>query len=132
MPDDITGTRSQTPDPARIATDQAQSARMYDYYLGGKNNFQVDRDAADKMIEATRGGVRFGARQNRAFLVRAVQYLAAQGVTQFLDIGTGIPTSPNTHETAQAIAPESRVLYVDNDPIVFVHSAALLGDGTRT
>ncbi|WP_211360082.1 SAM-dependent methyltransferase [Actinocorallia herbida] len=115
-----------------IDTTLAHSARMYDYYLGGKDNYQADRDAAEKMIEATRGGVRFGARQNRAFLLRAVRYLAAQGVTQFLDIGTGIPTSPNTHDAAREVVKDPHVVYVDNDPIVFVHSSALLGAEGRT
>ncbi|WP_214320034.1 SAM-dependent methyltransferase [Nonomuraea sediminis] len=109
-------------EPPKINTSVAHPARMYDYYLGGKDNFEADRVAAEKMIQVTRGGVRLGARENRAFLVRAVRALAEAGITQFLDIGTGIPTSPNTHEAA----PGARVAYVDNDPIVLQHARALM------
>jgi hypothetical protein len=97
---------------------------MYDYYLGGKDNFAADRDAAEAVLSAA-PEVRMLARENRAFLIRAVRYLAEQGVTQILDIGTGIPTSPNVHEVARSIAPETRIVYVDNDPIVLAHNRAL-------
>ena len=101
-------------------------ARVYDYWLGGKDNFPADAAAAERAIEAMPTIVD-SARANRAFLRRAVRFLAAEaGVRQFLDIGTGIPTSPNVHEIAQAVAPHSRVVYVDNDPIVLVHARALL------
>jgi len=107
-------------------TSVAHQARMYDYVLGGKDNFAADRAAAEAWLKVD-PGVAFGSRANRAFLGRAVRYLAGQaGVRQFLDIGTGIPTAGNTHEVAQAVAPESRVVYVDYDPIVLTHARALL------
>ncbi|WP_438803228.1 SAM-dependent methyltransferase [Frankia gtarii] len=109
-----------------LRTDQPHSARMYDYYLGGKDNFQADRDAAEQAIIAF-PNARIAARQNRAFMTRATRFLAGEaGVRQFLDIGTGIPTSPNLHEVAQDIAPDTRVVYADNDPIVLTHARALL------
>ncbi|MDT3438096.1 SAM-dependent methyltransferase [Pseudofrankia sp. BMG5.37] len=109
-----------------LKTDVAHSARMYDYYLGGKDNFPADRQAAEQ-VRTTMPEVVHGAVQNRAFLVRAIRYLAAEaGLRQFLDIGTGIPTSPNLHEVAQVVAPTSRLVYVDNDPIVLAHARALL------
>jgi hypothetical protein len=104
----------------------AHQARMYDYFLGGKDNYAADREAADAWLEIDPKAA-FSSRANRAFLGRAVQYLAGDaGIRQFLDIGTGIPTAGNTHEVAQAIAPESRVVYVDYDPIVLAHARALL------
>ena len=107
-------------------TDQPHSARMYDYYLGGKDNFPADRAAAEQVLAAFPDG-RTGAQQNRAFMYRAVRYLAGErGIRQFLDIGTGIPTRPNLHEVAQEIIPDARVVYADNDPIVLAHSRALL------
>jgi O-methyltransferase involved in polyketide biosynthesis len=110
----------------KIDTTVAHQARIYDYLLGGKDNFEVDREAADQAIEAFPGLVSL-ARNNRAFLGRVVRYLVAEaGVTQFLDIGTGLPTKENTHEVAQQIEPTSRVCYVDNDPIVLTHARALL------
>jgi hypothetical protein len=133
-------TSSSTPRPGRgdqaevppeINTGVAHPARMYDYYLGGKNNFPADREAAERMI-ASSPGMRDGARQNRAFLGRAVRWLAAEaGITQFLDVGTGIPTQGNTHEVAQAVNPDARVAYVDNDPIVIAHARALLSGQGR-
>lgn len=102
------------------------SARVYDYLLGGKDNFQVDRDAAEKALEHL-PSLRTTALANRGFLVRAARHLAAErGVTQFLDIGTGLPTSPNLHEIVQAVDPRARVVYMDHDPLVLVHSRALL------
>ena len=104
----------------------AHQARMYDYLLGGKDNYAADRVAMDAALKVY-PDIALGARANRAFLGRAVRYLAADaGVRQFLDIGTGIPTAGNTHEVAQAIAPESRVVYVDYDPVVLAHARALL------
>jgi S-adenosyl methyltransferase len=116
--------------PPGINTNVAHPARMYDYYLGGKDNFPADREAAEKMI-ASSPGMRDGARQNRAFLGRAVRWLAAAGISQFLDIGTGIPTQGNTHEVAQEVVPDACVAYVDNDPIVIAHARALLGKQGR-
>ncbi len=99
---------------------------MYDYYLGGKNHFAADREVAEKLLTSVPSG-RTGARENRAFLGRAVRYLTGEaGVRQFLDIGTGLPTTENVHEVAQAVAPSSRVVYVDNDPLVLAHARTLL------
>ena len=105
-------------------------ARIYDYWLGGKDNFEADRKAAELALAATPTIVP-GVRANRRFLGRAVRYMAAEhGIRQFLDIGTGIPASGNTHEVAQQVAPEARVVYVDSDPIVFAHAEALLTSAT--
>jgi hypothetical protein len=107
-------------------TGYAHSARIYNYWLGGKDNFAADREAAEQAIAANPGIVT-DVRANRAFLTRVVHYLAAEcGVRQFLDIGTGLPTASNTHEVAQAAAPAARVVYADNDPIVLAHARALL------
>jgi hypothetical protein len=112
--------------PLPFDTSVAHQARMYDYLLGGKDNYAADRAAAQAWREIDPDIV-FGARANRAFLGRAVRYLTAEaGIRQFPDIGTGIPTAGNTHQVAQAIAPESRVVYVDYDPIVLAHARALL------
>jgi SAM-dependent methyltransferase len=101
-------------------------ARVYDYWLGGKDNFAVDRELAEKFVQADPMAV-VGVRSNRAFLRRAVRYLAAEaGIRQFLDIGTGIPTANNTHEVAQSVDLHCRVVYVDNDPMVLAHARALL------
>ena len=110
-------------------TSKAHQARMYDYALGGKDNYAADRAAAEAVLKIN-PEMAFTARANRAFLGRAVRYLAAEaGIRQFLDIGTGIPTAGNTHEVAQAVAPESRVVYVDYDPVVLAHARALLTSG---
>jgi hypothetical protein len=107
----------------------AHQARIYDYLLGGKDNFAADRVAAEAMLKIY-PDTGSSARANREFLGRAVRYLAGEaGIRQFLDIGTGIPTAGNTHEVAQAIAPESRVVYVDYDPVVLAHARALLTSG---
>jgi hypothetical protein len=104
----------------------AHIARVQDYWLGGKDNFEADREAGDVAIAAFPDMVT-SVRNTRAFLARTVRYLAAEaGIRQFLDIGTGIPTAHNTHEVAQAVAPESRIVYVDNDPMVLAHARALL------
>jgi hypothetical protein len=101
-------------------------ARVYDYWLGGKDNFAADRELGERTLQAYPNLV-FSVRANRAFLARAVRFLAAEaGIRQFLDIGTGIPTANNTHEVAQHAAPDSRIVYVDNDPIVLSHARALL------
>jgi hypothetical protein len=99
------------------------SARMYDYYLGGKDNFPVDREAAEKAVAAM-PAIPVLARANRAFLVDSVGKMAAAGVSQFLDIGSGLPTSPNVHEVARQTVPDARVVYVDYDPVVVLHSQA--------
>jgi hypothetical protein len=109
-----------------LRTDRPHPARVYDYLLGGKDNFEADRAAAQQGMKANPNSL-IPPRENRAFLQRAVRYLAAQaGIRQFLDIGTGIPTAPNVHQVAQAVAPQARVVYVDNDPIVLAHARALL------
>jgi hypothetical protein len=112
--------------PPEIDTSRPHPARMYDYYLGGKNHFAADREAADKWVASVPSG-RTGPRENRAFLGRAVGFLAGEaGIRQFLDIGTGLPTTNNVHEVAQSVASSSRVVYVDNDPLVLAHARALL------
>src|SRR5438876_3928038 len=104
------------PEGVTLDTSVAHPARVYDYWLGGKDNFAADREAADQVIAAN-PTVLPGVRANRAFLGRAVRYLAAEaGIRQFLDLGTGLPTAQNTHQVAQEIAPDSRIVYVDNDP----------------
>lgn len=113
-------------EPPEIDTSVAHSARIYDYILGGKDNFEADRKAAEAAI-ASNPNMATAMRANRAVMRRMTVYLAAElGIRQFLDIGTGLPTSPNMHEIAQRIAPQSRVVYVDNDPIVLAHARALL------
>jgi hypothetical protein len=112
-------------DPHRIDTSVPHPARRYNYWLGGKDHFQADRDSGDAIAELF-PTVRAAALANRAFMRRAVTYVARQGVRQFLDIGTGIPAPNNTHEVAQAINPDTHVVYVDNDPIVMSHARALL------
>jgi hypothetical protein len=106
----------------------AHQARIYDHWLGGKDNYAADREAAERAIQAY-PAVATGARANRQFLARAVRHLASQGIRQFLDLGTGIPSASNTHEVAQQVAPESRVVYVDYDPVVLAHARALLASG---
>jgi hypothetical protein len=109
-----------------LDTGTAHVARVYDYWLGGKDNFEADRRYGDD-LEKRVPSIRITARMNRLFLGRAVRYLTAEaGIRQFLDIGTGLPTANNTHQVAQAIAPESRVVYTDNDPMVLAHARALL------
>jgi hypothetical protein len=116
---------------SRLDTGTAHIARVYDYWLGGKDNFTADRVAGDEALEAFPGLIS-SVRANRAFLARVVRYLAAQhGIRQFLDIGTGIPASSNTHEVAQSVAPEARVVYVDNDPMVLAHARALLSSSEQ-
>jgi len=119
------------PDPENAAgtgidTTVPHSARIWNYWLGGKDNYAVDRDAGDQYREIF-PGITDVARSSRAFLTRAVRYLADEaGIRQFLDVGTGLPTANNTHEVAQRVAPESRIVYVDNDPLVLAHARALL------
>jgi len=110
---------------SEINTSVAHPARVYDYWLGGKDNFPADRELGDQVMQVLPGTGR-SAQANRAFMVRAARSMAEAGVRQFIDIGTGLPTSPNLHEITQTVAPEARVVYVDNDPIVLVHARALL------
>jgi SAM-dependent methyltransferase len=112
--------------PLGIDTSKPHPARIYDYYLGGKNHFAPDRETAERVLQSTPHPGTF-ARENRAFLGRAVRYLAKEaGIRQFLDIGAGLPTTNNVHEVAQAIAPSARVVYADNDPMVLAHARMLL------
>ena len=114
------------PTAPNIDTSAPHPARVYDYWLGGKDNFEADRQAAQAAMEIFPYTVQ-SARACRRYLARVVRFLAAeQGIRQFLDIGTGLPSADNVHEVAQAAAPDSRIVYVDNDPIVLVHARALL------
>ena len=128
-PDGRTVEAAQSDDASALSgldTSVAHQARIYDYWLGGKDNFEVDRQAAEQAIAAYPPILR-AVRAQRAFLAKAVRYLADEGgIRQFLDIGTGIPTANNTHEVAQATAPDARIVYVDNDPMVLAHARALL------
>ena len=113
-------------DLPQLDTRHAHPARVYNYWLGGKDNFAADREAAEQAIAAN-PGIKTDVRANRAFLTRVVRYLAGEcGVRQFLDIGTGLPVAGNTHQVAQEVAPDARVVYADNDPIVLLHARALL------
>ena len=110
----------------KLDTTVSHSARIWNYWLGGKDNYAVDREAGDK-VAAMLPSIVVQARADRAFLGRAIQYLAGEeGIRQFLDIGTGLPTADNTHQVAQRVAPESRIVYADNDPLVLAHARALL------
>jgi hypothetical protein len=114
----------------RIDTTAPHSARIWNYWMGGKDNFAVDREAGDSYAKTSPDIVTI-AKECRKFLIRAVTYLAAEaGVRQFLDIGTGLPTMQNTHEVAQGVAPDARIVYVDNDPMVLAHARALLTNTT--
>ncbi|MEV6023235.1 SAM-dependent methyltransferase [Streptomyces sp. NPDC052036] len=117
--------QNPAPDAVVVDTSKPHPARMYDWYLGGKDNYPVDEEMGRQML-ALDPRVPVMARVNRAFMHRATRWLAHHGVRQFLDIGTGIPTEPNLHQVAQEIAPDARVVYCDNDPIVLAHAAALL------
>ncbi|QMU69351.1 SAM-dependent methyltransferase [Streptacidiphilus sp. P02-A3a] len=116
--------------PVDLGQDRPHSARMYDYYLGGRTNYAADRAAAERVIEQF-PAIGVVARVNRSFMHRATRFLADQGITRFLDIGTGIPTPPNLHEVAQRLHPEARVVYVDNDPLVLVFADALLDSAAQ-
>lgn len=120
--------KHQTPKP-QVDTSKPHPARVYDWLLGGKDNYPVDQEVGKRLPQMMKDS----ARQNRAFMHRAMAWLAGQGVEQFLDIGTGIPTEPNLHQIVQGINPAARIVYADNDPIVLAHAAALLvstPDGT--
>ena len=119
-------TSGQPPAPPEIDTSVPHSARIWNYWLGGKDNYPVDREAGDQ-FGAVFPGIVDVTRASRQFLIRAVRFLAGEvEIRQFLDIGTGLPTAENTHEVAQRVAPESRIVYVDNDPVVLIHARALL------
>lgn len=122
----MTDVPSDSGAPARIDTSVPHSARFWNVWLGGKDNYPVDREIANQIAEAWPGLVDV-ARTSRHFLHRVIHHLAGEvGVRQFLDIGTGLPTADNTHEVAQRVAPDSRIVYVDNDPLVLAHARALL------
>ncbi|MFD0203926.1 MULTISPECIES: SAM-dependent methyltransferase [Saccharothrix] len=116
--------------PSSVDLDRPSAARMYDYFLGGSHNFAVDREAA-KSVEQIFPGMSGAARANRSFLRRAVRYLLSQGIDQFLDLGSGIPTVGNVHEIAQQTNPEARVVYADVEPVAVAHSTALLAGNPR-
>ncbi|HEY9475926.1 MAG TPA: SAM-dependent methyltransferase [Mycobacteriales bacterium] len=122
------GQRDWVPDT--IDVNQPSMARMYDYALGGSHNFAVDREAAEKVLAANPDG-RLGMFANRAFLRRAVRFMVGAGITQFLDIGSGIPTAGNVHEVAQDANPDCRVVYVDVDPVAVLHGRRMLADNGR-
>jgi len=118
------------PAEEKIRIDIPQSARIWNYWMGGKDYYPIDREAGDAVI-AVNPGIVTVAKQSRRFLIRAVSTLAGEfGVRQFLDVGTGLPTMQNTHEVAQRVAPESKIVYVDNDPLVLTHARALLTNTT--
>jgi hypothetical protein len=124
------GSSYDTPPTDGIRYDVPQSARIWNYWMGGKDNFPIDREAGDAVI-AVNPGIVTVAKQSRQFLIRAVTVLARDlGVRQFLDVGTGLPTMQNTHEVAQGIAPDARIVYVDNDPVVLAHARILLANTT--
>ncbi|MFJ9030325.1 SAM-dependent methyltransferase [Streptomyces sp. NPDC102274] len=111
----------------QIDTSKPHPARVYDYFLGGKDHYPVDREMAEKLAS----GAQRGAQINREFMHRAVAWAAREGIDQYLDIGTGIPTEPNLHQVVQGIVPASRIVYTDNDPIVLRHAEALLVSGPQ-
>ncbi|MBO0874353.1 MAG: SAM-dependent methyltransferase [Pseudonocardia sp.] len=108
---------------------EPNSARMWNYWMGGKDYYTVDQEAADA-FSAIFPGITTWARQARQFIIRSVRYMAEAGVRQFLDVGTGFPAEQNTHEVAQGVAPEAKIVYVDNDPVVLAHAHALLTNTT--
>ena len=114
--------------PPASDTGKPSVARMYDYFLGGKDHYAVDRAAADRVAAVLGPGLRDGVLENRAFVRRAVRWIAGQGIDQYLDLGVGLPAQGNVHEFAQDVVPGARVVYVDNDPIVLAHGRALLAD----
>ncbi|TYB42861.1 SAM-dependent methyltransferase [Actinomadura chibensis] len=117
-------------EPDAVQSEIPHAARIWNYWMGGKDNYESDRAAGDS-VAAVYPEIVTMARESRRFLIRAVTYLADEcGVRQFIDVGTGLPTMENTHEVAQHVAPESRIVYVDNDPMVLVHARALLGNTT--
>jgi hypothetical protein len=116
---------------AKIDTTKPHPARMYDFYLDGKDHYEIDRDAASHVVSVFPSS-KTCARVNRLFMHRATRWLAAEaGIRQFLDIGTGIPTEPNLHQIAQRVAPDAKIVYADNDPIVLAHAQALLRSTTE-
>ncbi|MER6788078.1 SAM-dependent methyltransferase [Streptomyces sp. NPDC000658] len=126
MPDSPSQTAAPSATPGRIDTSKPHSARFWNYFVGGKDNYEVDREIGDQIKEIFPGLVDVAV-TSRHFLGRAVRHLAVdQGIRQFLDVGTGLPTADNTHEVAQRVAPDSRIVYVDNDPVVLAHAHALL------
>jgi SAM-dependent methyltransferase len=128
---EVTVMQQDDPGLSSIDTSRPSVARMYDYFLGGKDNFQVDRDAVASSPEPL-ADIRQVVQANRAFLRRAVRYMTGQGIRQFLDIGSGLPTQQNTHQVAQESTPNARVVYVDNDPVVLAHGRALLATDAHT
>lgn len=125
----MTDNRTTSP-PSGVDPNTPSIARVYDYFLGGKDNFAADRELAEQVLKVA-PNARTTARANRDFLVRATRFVVEAGIRQLVDLGTGIPTSPNVHEVAWKISPDARVVYVDHDPIVLVHARALLEHNSR-
>ncbi|MBA2474198.1 MAG: SAM-dependent methyltransferase [Pseudonocardiales bacterium] len=118
--------------PAYIDTTKASIARVYDAFLNGKDNYEVDREVLRRLQQVAPEAIRLGG-DNREFLIRVTRFVASQtGITQYLDCGSGLPTAENTHQVAQRIQPESRVVYIDNDPVVLAHGRALLEENDQT
>jgi len=130
MTDGLISSPDDLGEPPAFDSGTAHIARVYDYWLGGKDNFAADREAGDEAYIAY-PDMPSSVRANRAFLRRAVRFMAESGIRQFLDVGTGLPSVNNTHEVAQSVSPDCRVLYVDNDPMVLAHARALLAGGQR-
>ncbi|MGH3170096.1 MAG: SAM-dependent methyltransferase, partial [Trebonia sp.] len=128
MTDSLIGGFDDLGEPPAFDTSTAHIARVYDYWLGGKDNFAADREAGDEAYVAY-PDMPSSVRANRAFLRRAVRFMTESGIRQFLDVGTGLPSANNTHEVAQSVSSDCRVLYVDNDPMVLAHAHALLVGG---
>ena len=131
MTDGLINSLDDLGEPPAFDTSTAHIARVYDYWLGGKDNFAADREAGDEAYVAY-PDMPSSVRANRAFLRRAVRCMAESGIRQFLDVGTGLPSANNTHEVAQSVSSDCRVLYVDNDPMVLAHAHALLVDGQES
>jgi SAM-dependent methyltransferase len=131
MPDVFPPAPTSSGLPVDMRLDRPTPARMYDYFLGGKDNFAVDREAAERVKQAIPNTYEI-VWENRFFLQRAVRYLAEAGIDQYIDLGTGLPTQGNVHEIAQQLIPRARVIYVDNDPIVLAHGQALLANSPGT
>jgi hypothetical protein len=128
MTDGLISSPDDLGEPPALDTSTAHIARVYDYWLGGKDNYAADREAGDEAYVAY-PDMPSSVRANRAFLRRAVRFMAESGIRQFLDVGTGLPSANNTHEVAQSVSSDCRVLYVDNDPMVLAHARALLVGG---
>src|SRR5256885_11570604 len=128
----MSSTEAQEVVPVHIDTSKASVARVYDAFLNGKDNYEIDREVLRSIERVAPEATRLGW-DNREFLIRATRFIAGQtGITQYLDCGSGLPTAENTHQVAQRISPDSKVVYVDNDPVVIAHGRALLEENDQT